>query len=128
MVTKEQLQQLTWKNISIVKQSNSTLLIVLFFNTKEEGTVFLRDFLSKEPFKFIISKNKQGEHAFTIQFTSSEYDIMFASKLTTENYPPLTWLNDYKISKFITTGEKGQDGNFLMETVRVPLPQEQIWN
>lgn len=124
MTNKGQLQKLTWHKVSIVKHFNDTLLVVLFFKTKEEGTGFLRDFISKEPFKFLITKNDKGNHTFVVQFESLGYDLVLETKMTTESYPPLTWLDDYKGKTFLTTGEYQKNGKFIMDTYQHPLNVE----
>ena len=121
MTEKEQLKSLTWIDISIIEQTNDTLLVIMFFKTKEEGTKFLQDFISKKHSNFLVTKDKDGKHTFVIQFDDSEYDIVLETKMTVDNYPPLAILDRYKDKTFLTTGEMQSNGNFIMDSYRHPL-------
>lgn len=102
-IKKADLEKLLWRDISIQKLKSGVSIIILIFESKNEGELLLK-MLHNNAFSlkaFINSKTKN--YILSLEFTDSEYGIKYDTERTEETYPALKWLKDNTV-KYITTG------------------------
>lgn len=108
-MTEQDLQNFGWNDISILRNPDNSLLIILLFRTQAEADRAAIEVIGKHPFRLNISRTPQGRHNFDLEFLNTEFGIRIESQLTRESYPPLTWI-DEPVPNFLTTGTKTNDG------------------
>lgn len=112
MVTKQQLDKLKINDVSITPFDKPNSLQIQFILEEEQQAKELMEFLSANSFDLKVSKNKDKEYSFTIDFINAKCGIRFNSALTKEDYPPFGWLN-VGIATFICTGIWLAGNNFM---------------
>lgn len=105
-MTEQDLQDAKIQDISILEiENNQKLLILLCDNA--ESSQRLYDIISTTNYNLTVSVNENNEYNLKIDFIDTDYIMYFASGRTVENYFPITWLAESKVS-LITTGFKGE--------------------
>src|SRR5882757_2716703 len=102
-IKKSDLDKLTWRDISIQKLTNNTSLLILIFESKNEGEVLLK-MLHNNTFslKAFIDKST-GNYILSLEFAESDYALHYDTERNETSYPPLKWIKE-KTIKYITTG------------------------
>jgi hypothetical protein len=128
MITEDKISKLKWYDISIVNiNDDDTILIILMFETMEQGNDFGK-LLDENSYKFIVSKNLQGEYIFTVDFIETDFSLILNSRRTEENYPPVTWLGT-GTETYITNGiwksdQKSGRKEFIYNPEILPIDQD----
>ena len=120
MLQEEDLQNLHWQDISILRNEDNSLLIVLLFDSQASADKAAVDVIGKHPFNFNVSRTPAGTYNFDLEFLDSEYGIRYESKYTRESYLPTTWL-DEGVPVYMTTGHKTKDGKITRLAVVLPV-------
>lgn len=120
MVQEKDLENLNWKDVSILRNPDNSILIVLLFDSQKSADMAAIDIIGKNPFNLNISRTATGTHDFDLVFTESEFGIRYESKYTHDNYHPTTWLTE-DVPVFLTTGHKTSDGKITRLAVVLPI-------
>ncbi len=105
MINDNELKNFKWNDVAVIKiNDRDAIIIILMFDTYEEGNRFIEKILSKYPFSFKAKTHPTNqEFAFEIEFKDSALLMVWFSGLTGFSYPPFTWLNQGSPT-FITNG------------------------
>lgn len=96
------LNELMWKDISLLKNENGDGVLVLI--CKDDRTkVGLYNLISNYEFDLIVKIARDNTYQIAVSFKNSNHVIDYNTALTSKQYPSLTWLNTGEV-KYISAG------------------------
>jgi hypothetical protein len=101
-LSEKDLQELLWRDISIIELPSKEWLLILLCKDQEQSNN-LMNALKKNPFDMKIFIDKDGKYKLTLDFINSEYTIGNDTHKTAADYPPLTKLSSSQV-KYLSTG------------------------
>lgn len=101
-ITESLLIELEWIDFSIIIDSDKNCLLILICK-EENGKNGFYNLLTNYDFKLLTFIEDDKTYTISIEFDIANRSLSYSTNLTSEQYPPLIWLNNGTV-KYITTG------------------------